>query len=228
MGSEEVLSLRAGFQARTKRRGHNRNSCAGGRVNENRGRGGSGGGRESGWLSVVRTRMDAQQQAEVHPRNSLHRTTSHVGGGATKQRGARQFHRSASAVVDIVGGRPMANHAPTSRAGGSSIGVGGAGGGDRSTGQAVHMAAVESVEAFLGDFVPKVPPVTATLSAALTGKGAEEKGDGGGDAAEKKVSKWAAIGRAGKISARATAVCVEEVGKSVGQRLFLPPLVFLP
>lgn len=229
MGSEEVRSLRAGLYARTKRRGHKR--YASGRAGENGGSGGGGGGggRESGWLGVVQARMEAQQQAARRaPINN--RATSQCGSGPNRQRDPRKYQRSTSAVVTTAGGRLMANQAPpASRAGGSSIGVGDAGSEDWSVGQAVRMAAVESVEVFLGDFMPKVPPVATTLSAALSGPGAEEKagggeGDSGGGAAGKKVSKWAAIGRAGKISARATAVCVEEVSKRARPRLSQRPM----
>ncbi len=221
MGSEEVRSLRAGLYMRSKRRGHNR--YASGRAGAYGGRGGGGGGgggggRESGWLGVVQARMEAQQQAAR--RAPIHnRATSHCGSGPNRQRDPCQYQRSASAVVATAGGRTMPNHAVSaSRAGGSSTGVGDAGSEEWSVGQAVRMAAVESVEVFLGDFMPKVPPIAATLSAALAGPGANEKArggedDGAGGAAGKKVSKWAAIGRAGKISARATAVCVEEVSK---------------
>lgn len=197
MGSEEVLSVLAGFHGRSKRRsGHDRINL---------------------WQFPGKVSEKAQKIAAKHV--ATHQSTIHVGPGRSKQ---RKNHQNQANAVAAGGKQSVSNHSPTNRGGGwggSSIGTAGMSNGDGSVGHAVHLAAVESVEAFLGDFVPEVqeqPPVVAALLSSVTGaeaggKGGVEAHDGGDCAVPKKVSKWAAIGRAGKISARATAVCVEEV-----------------
>lgn len=198
MGSEEVLSVLAGFHARSKHRsGHDRINLR----------------QFPGRISSGKAQKNAARHVVVH-----HKSTSHGGPGPYKQR--RSYQNQPNAATTGNGGRSVNHHSPASKGGGwggSSIGTGGMGKGDGSVGHAVHVAAVESVEAFLGDFVPEVrTQVPAALLSASTspeadGKGGVEAQDGGDGAVPKKVSKWAAIGRAGKISARATAVCVEEV-----------------
>lgn len=208
MGSEEVLSVRAGLHPRVKRRGLDRVSLRQSSRNFN------GGSIGNGSLGVVQGRTEGQRNAPNRGRIQHKKNTSHGGIEPRNTHSSRQHQRSVSGVVDSVAGV----NTPASRVGGwsgSSIGTGGLySSGDGSVGHAVHTAAVESVEVFLGDFVPKVatPPVVATLLSAA----ADEKGAGGGQtsaggAAATKMSKWAAIGRGGKISARATAVCIEEV-----------------
>lgn len=113
-----------------------------------------------------------------------------------------------------VGERPV-HHSPSRRTGGSSssVGVGGVGEEDGGVGCTVHAAAVEIVDIFLGDFVPKVPRRAAVTPAAAAAS-VPDGGDGEAGSASKKApsgSKWAAIGRAGKLSARALAVCEVEV-----------------
>lgn len=96
----------------------------------------------------------------------------------------------------------------TTPAGGSSVGGGNHGSGTASV--IVQRAAVEVVEMFVGDFVPKPrPPDPQDPVASGLGGGGKE-GQNAGKAVS-KMSKWAAIGRAGKLSARATAVCAQEV-----------------
>lgn len=222
MGSEEVLSVRAGLHPRAKRRGHDRVNLrlSGRNFIESGGNGGS-----DGWLGATQTpRVTGQHHASS--RAPIHKkSTSHGGIEPHNNHCNRQHQRSSSAVPASVARYSADNQAP-SRAGGGgggggggSIGVGGMGGGDGSVGHAVHAAAVESVEVFLGDFVPKViqpPAVAALLSSPAAAAGGEEKSAGAGQAGvggavAKTLSKWAAIGRGGKISARATAVCIEEV-----------------
>lgn len=200
MGSEEVLSVLAGFHARSKHRsGHDR-------IN----------------LRQFPGRLLPEKPQKKAPTHIVarHKSTGHGGPGPYKQR--RSHQNQPNTVAAGNGGRSVNHHSPASKGGGwggSSIGTGGMGKGDGSVGHAVHVAAVESVEAFLGDFVPEArtqPPAVAALLSASTspeagGKGGGEAQDGSDGAVPKKLSKWAAIGRAGKISARATAVCVEEV-----------------
>ena len=223
MGAEEVLSVRAGSHSRPKRRGQDRvNLRQSSKIVLALG-GSNGGGAGNEWLGAAHGRTDGRQgQRNAPGRGPLphQKSTSHGGTEARIKRRLKPHQRSVSAVVANVAsaGRSADNTfaSRTGGGGGSSIGVGGLyGGGDGSVGHAVHTAAVENVEIFLGDFVPNVqqPPAVATLLAA----GGEEKGGGGegstsvGGAVVKKLSKWAAIGRGGKISARATAVCIEEV-----------------
>lgn len=215
MGSEEVLSVRAGLHPRAKRRGQDRvNPRQSGRnFVENGGSSGNGG------LGAVQAHMEGHQHAPSRSPIQHKKSNSHGGSELHNKRSNRQHQRSASAAVATVAGRSTDNISKTGGWGGSSIGAGGTRSGDGSVGHAVHMAAVESVEVFLGDFVPTVaqPPAVAALFSAPAGAGAEEKGGVGGGpnsvggAVVKKLSKWAAIGRGGKISARATAVCVDEV-----------------
>lgn len=213
MGSEEVLSVRAGLQPRTKRRGHDRvnlRQSSGNFVANGGDRGSSG----DGWFGAIQGRMEDRQNARSRGPTRHQKSTSHGGIWPRDKRSNRPHQRSASAVVST--GRSTGSHHANmlSARGGSSVGVGGMLSGGGSVGNAVHTAAVESVEVFLGDFVPNAaePPAVATLLSA----GSEEKGVGGGQTGVggvvvKKLSKWAAIGRGGKISARATAVCIEEV-----------------
>lgn len=69
------------------------------------------------------------------------------------------------------------------------------------------------VEAFAGDFVLKPQPHVLQDAAASRGYGCSGEGDGAKNSVKvaPKVSKWVAIGRAGKLSARAAAVCAQEV-----------------
>lgn len=223
MGYEEVLSVRAGLHPRAKRRGHDHvNLRQSSRVVVAQG-GGNGGSTSKGSLGAVQG-LTTEGQRQRNPPGSAaiqhQKSTSHGGIEPRNRCGIQPHQRSVSAVVaTVASGRPTDNNYASRTVGGgggSSVGVGGMyGGGDGSLGHAVHAAAVESVEVFLGDFVPKTeqPPAVETLLAA----GAEEKRagvDGStrvGGVVVKKLSKWAAIGRAGKISARATAVCIEEV-----------------
>lgn len=208
MGSEEVLSVRAGLHPRAKRHGHDRVNLR----QSSRNFVAHGGGGDNGRLIAS---PQGQRGAPSRGPAQHQKSTSHGGGGGIQPRNKRinqQHQRSVSAVVATVAGGRAGGYGGGG-GGGSSIGVGGMPGGDGSVGHAVHAAAVESVEVFLGDFVPKVvqPPAVATLLSA----GGEEKEKGAGGVGSvclvKKLSKWAAIGRGGKISARATAVCVEEV-----------------
>ena len=206
MGSEEVLSVRAGLHPRAKRRGQDRVNLR--QSSRNFSHGGRGGG-SIGWPAAV---QGGQRSAPSRGSPKHQKSKSHGSGVQPRNKHSDQQHqRSVSAIVTTVAGSRTGGCGGGIGGGGSSIGVGGMPGGDGSVGHAVHAAAVESVEVFLGDFVPKVaqPPAVATLLSAC----AEEKGagGGGGGAAVKKLSKWAAIGRGGKISARATAVCIEEV-----------------
>lgn len=182
MGSEEVLSVLAGFHARPKRRlGHDRIT-----LRQYPGR---------------KAQKNAAKHAAAYNTNTSH--------GMPRPSNQRRYNQIQANVVAAGGTGRLANHD-------SSIGTGGMGTGDGNVGHAVHLAAVESVEAFLGDFVPAHTPAVAALLSATTrpedgGKTSAEAHGGGDGAMPKKASKWAAIGRAGKISARATAVCVEEV-----------------
>eukprot|EP00752_Nemacystus_decipiens_P016892 g15121.t4 len=211
MGSEEVLSVRAGLHSRSKRRGQDRVNLRQSSRNlvTPGGRGGCSTANNN-WLVATQGPRNVQSRAPPQHQKS----TSHGGGVERRSKGDNQPHqRSVSAVFETVAGSRVGG------GGASSIGVAGTPGGDGSAGHAVHAAAVESVEVFLGDFVPKVaqPPAVSTLLSA----GAEEKGAAGaggstgvGGAVANKLSKWAAIGRGGKISARAAAVCVEEATKA--------------
>lgn len=237
MGSEEIRSLRAGFLTRPRRRGHDRHTVRpwAGKMSD---QGGSGGqGDVSGWLVDAQQRMDAQKLGVGRGvvRHPTKKTAPDGGRGPHGQRSAIGHQNtgsvgnlSSAAVVPPTGGGKRQLSRPSSGGGGgggwdgSSIGIGGTGSGDGSAGQAVHAAAVENVELFLGDFVPEVraqPPAASVLlsaSANASGSGAEGKVGGeehDGSAVVKKASKWAAIGRGGKISARAAAVCLEEVRK---------------
>lgn len=215
MSSEEVRSILAGFHPRTKRRGNDRINLRqfNGRVADSGGSGGSGGRRPGSAQDHTKAEKNTARHVAAH-----HKNTSHGGPGPHKQR-----NNANVVTAGGNGGRSTNHHSPVSKGGGggggSSIGTGGMGKGDGSVGHAVHLAAVESVESFLGDFVPEVraesPAVVAVLSASTgletDGNGGVDGHDGGDGAVPKKVSKWAAIGRGGKMSARATAVCVEEV-----------------
>ncbi|CAM9627231.1 unnamed protein product [Ectocarpus fasciculatus] len=239
MGSEEMRSLRAGFLTRPRRRGNDRHTVrpSAGKMS---GQGGSGGqGDVSGWLADVQQRMDAQKTGvgRAVVRHTAKKTAPDGGRGPHGQRSAvgqqntgSDGNLSSAAVVPPTAAGKRQLSRPSSGGGGgggggdgSSIGIGGTGSGDGSAGQAVHAAAVENVELFLGDFVPEVRaqplPAAALLSASAnaSGSGAEGKVEGeehDGSAVVKKASKWAAIGRGGKISARAAAVCLEEANKA--------------
>lgn len=232
MGFEEVSSIRAGLAPRAKRRGHDHIfRYPRGKVGGRGGRGGRGGG--DGWLQVQHGRIEAQKDlaarvalavaagrkqdsSRAHHHNTINHGSETSNGGVgrgNKQRDSHNVLRVDASASVAVGGRST-THSPTSRAGGSSIGIGGVGRGDGSVGFAVHAAAVESVELFLGDFVPKVRP-QALLAAATEAEKYNHDNGVAKKGSEKKVappaSRWAAIGRAGKLSARATAVCAEEV-----------------
>ncbi|CAM9848642.1 unnamed protein product, partial [Ectocarpus sp. 12 AP-2014] len=232
MGSEEIRSLRAGFLTRPRRRGYGRHTVrpSAGKMS---GQGGSGGqGDVSGWLADVQQRMDAQKVGAGHGvvRHPMKKTAPDGGHGVGHKNTGSDGNLSSTAVVLPTGGAKRRFTQPSSGGSGvgvggdgSSIGIGGTGSGDGSAGQAVHAAAVENVELFLGDFVPEVraqPQAASALlsaSAKASGSGAEGKVGGeehDGSAVVKKASKWAAIGRGGKISARAAAVCLEEANKA--------------
>lgn len=238
MGSEEVRSLRAGLLSRKKLRAQD------GRPHQALAEraAGHGGSRGSSLrLGAVQKRTDAQKHpsprvAAVH--HHPFRKSDHPGERVPRTQPIGNLHQinKDNAHADDAGlpgtlGVPVAgkhSHPPPAKrgtgggdGGGSSSANWDSSKGDGTLGHAVHASAVESVESFLGDFVPKVraqpPPGAALLlsaAAASKEKGSGEEGRGGGDGdggSTKKVSKWAAIGRAGKMSARATAVCAEEV-----------------
>lgn len=232
MCSEEVRAIRADLAPRAKRRGRHESSrdpygkgsivgrsgsggVGGGRGGGKRGGKGSGGG---GWLEAERMRIEAQRITEERiaiavtegrakrasperhqspPMNDAsidsdhHHHSHHIAGNRTgRGGGGDQSHLSA----------------PPRPGSGSSVGgwTANGKGGRRSACAIVQRAAVESVELFVGDFVPKAGPHLLEEAAA--------RGAGDGSAAgSNKVSRWAMIGRAGKLSARATAVCAEEV-----------------
>ncbi|CBJ26603.1 expressed unknown protein [Ectocarpus siliculosus] len=232
MGSEEMRSLRAGFLTRPRQRGYDRHTVRPSAAKLS-GQGGSGGqGDVSGWLFDVQQRMDAQKVGAGRGvvRHPTKKTAPDGGRGVGHQNTGSDGNLSSAAVVPPTGGAKRQFTQPTSCGGGgggggdgSSIGIGGTGSGDGNAGQAVHAAAVENVELFLGDFVPEVraqPQAASALlsaSANASGSGAEGKVGGeehDGSAVVKKGSKWAAIGRGGKISARAAAVCLEEANKA--------------
>lgn len=224
MGSEEMRSLRAGFLTRPRRRGYDRHTVVRPSAGKMSGQGGSG------WLADVQQRMDAQKVGAGrgvvrHPKK---KTAPDGGRGVGQQNTGSDWNLSSAAVAPPTGGAKRQFTQPSSGGSGggggggddSSIGIGGTGSGDGSAGQAVHAAAVENVELFLGDFVPEMraqPQAASALlsaSANASGSGAEGKVGGeehDGSAVVKKASKWAAIGRGGKISARAATVCLEEV-----------------
>ncbi|CAM9617927.1 unnamed protein product, partial [Ectocarpus sp. 8 AP-2014] len=234
MGSEEMRSLRAGFLTRPRRRGYDRHTVrpSAGKMS---GQGGSGGqGDVSGWLADVQQRIDAQKVGAGRDvvRHPTKKTAPDGGRGVGQQNTGSDWNLSSAAVAPPTGGAKRQFTQPSSGGSGgggggggdgSSIEFGGTGSGDGSAGQAVHAAAVENVELFLGDFVPEVraqpPPGSALLSTSANASGSVGEGKVGGEehhgsAVVKKASKWAAIGRGGKISARAAAVCLEEANKA--------------
>lgn len=200
------------------------------------GGGGSGGG---GWLEAQQARIETQQRVTAVSRkkeqpptnipNNVDRGRSDVKASAVSGPFNRSFGRGSNQLeTDVVRGAAAPNAAiasgfiartgrlappsPSSRSGGASVGIGGASKGDGDVGLAVHAAAVECVERFLGDFVPKArePKPRAVDTEVREGGGS----DGGGSPVKKvspKASRWAAIGRGGKLSARTTAICAEEV-----------------
>lgn len=128
------------------------------------------------------------------------RNTSRDGGtsGTPDKAGA-----SASSAANVGGGPRSTLFQSVNKAGEPFVGlIGSAGKGDGSLGCEVYAAAAESVELFLGDFVPAMRPPPSSAAAA----GTQEKG--GGPAAS---SRWKAIGQGGRLSARALAMCAKEV-----------------
>ncbi|CAM9418160.1 unnamed protein product [Ectocarpus sp. 4 AP-2014] len=223
MGSEEMRSLRAGFFTRPRRRGYDRLT-----VRPSAGKK-SGQGDVSGWLADVQPRMDAQKVGSGRGvvRHPTKKTAPDGRRGVGQQNTGSDLNLSSAAVAHPTGGAKRQFTQPSSGESGggdgASIGIGGTGSGDGSAGQAVHAAAVENVELFLGDFVPEVraqpPPSSALLSASANASSSGGEGKVGGEeydgsAVVKKASKWGAIGRGGKISARAAAVCLEEANKA--------------
>lgn len=235
MGSEEIFSIRAEFAPRTKWRGCDhkfRSLC--GNFGGQRGRTGAGscdkvGG---GWLFAQHVRIEAEQNElervalaamagratekdELHAqdqKNIEHSSQAAIrsrprseGSGRSDTHNDRKNPHGKGGVVaptTVTGrGRSM-THSSAKKAG--SINVV-----NKAVKRAVHAAAIESVKYFLGDFKPKVRQ-SAKLTTAL-----EAIESGGNEGTVNKtppvMSKWAAIGRAGKLSARAVAVCAEEV-----------------
>ncbi|CAM9747581.1 unnamed protein product, partial [Scytosiphon promiscuus] len=201
MGSEEVRSLRAGLLSRRRLRDNDRRQSQGlaGKAAGSR-RGITGRKVKNLWLGDAQERVDVQEHEPQNMTAVRHpnRNTDQHGGRAPRRQ------PSSNPRQNNINGNIVWAGSPSS------------------VGPAVHASAVASVESFLGDFVPKVRAKPVAVSALLSAAVApEEKGSGdgrsGGDdggATEKKVSKWAAIGRAGKMSARATAVCAEEAIKA--------------
>lgn len=239
MGFEEIGSIRAGFAPRSKRRGQEqRTRGTEVRIAHANGGGdhvGGVGARGGGWLEMQHGRIEAQQNTakrfaqdvaapnrarspppshQEHHQHEKHadlgdKEHSPVKGARERGRGrANEQTRSAAKHHDPVG---------ESKTAGCFFYDGDVGSrGNGSVGIAVRAAAVESVKAFLGDFAPRARPdlvAAADAAAAAAGgeKGIKGQGSGGVASATKKSSKWAAIGRGGKLSARVTAVCAEEV-----------------
>ena len=225
MGAEEVGSIRAGLAPRTKRLGHDQSSL---RLSNGKNKGG-GGRRQSGggWREVKPgRRIDMQQHNRGDQKKGLLATLNSKGplygsnrveaaaaagiglisSGGIERRKTRDGGGSldkadagASYPANVGGGSRSTPLQLANRAGNLFVGAGrGAGG----LGCEVYAAAVESVEMFLGDFVPAVrsPPSSAVAAAA------QEKV--GGPAVS---SRWKAIGQGGRLSARALAMCAKEV-----------------
>ncbi|CAM9116186.1 unnamed protein product, partial [Hapterophycus canaliculatus] len=192
MGSEEIRSLRAGLLSRKKLRGNGRRqqqALAGRAADISKGQAGSKG--NSLWLGAAQERLNAQKHT---PRSGAairypSRKTDQRNERACPRQPSSHVHKNDEkyALVDITGssaavGAPIVGKTHPSLArrgiggggggdgGTPSVGYGGSGRGNGSVGHAVHASAVENVELFLGDFVPKVRAqplaVAALLSAA--------------------------------------------------------------